>query len=195
MCLHVGRPASGDPSKPLELPVRWTLQETPYDDFQVVRPFTLRALIAPPGLLQTWRAPLLLGLLALTVLGTLWHLRANRPTLPPDLGFAIAAEGRSHLESQPLRESSPLPRWLGLVADRAISEPGSDRPLAWVRPAREPLYEVRPARGITIEPVGRDETLEPGKDRHALAVHRPYRLTGGGRSYVFRLQYDAETPS
>jgi hypothetical protein len=188
-CLHLGRPESGDPAKPLALPIRWTLLETPYDDFRVVRPFTLEALVAPPGRLEKWHSPLVLGLVSLVLLGTLWHLR-DRPVLPRDLRAAIAPEGGGPPEARHLEESSPLARWLGLVAEKAITAPGSDRPLAWVRPGGKDLFVVRPARrDATIRPAGGGESSEARGNQITLAVHRPYRLEGPDGSYLFRLEY------
>lgn len=189
ICLHLGRPESGDPAKPVALPVRWTLIETPYDDFGVVRPFTLEALVGPPGLLERWHAPLVLGLLGLALLGALWHLR-DRPVLPRDLGSAITPEGGEALQARALEESTPLKRWLGLVVEKAITAPGSDRPLAWVRPGKDDLFLVRPAsRGTTIDATGPEETLPKRGKQVALAVHRHYRLKGPDGSYLFRLEY------
>jgi len=189
ICLHLGRPVTGDPSKPVELLVRWTLLETPYDDFGVIRPFTLDALVAPPSLLEKWHAPLLLGLLSLALAGTLWHIR-DRPVLPRDLQFAIAPEGGAPLEPHPLEDRSPIGRWLGLVVEKSVTAPGSDRPLARVRPGQDELFLVRPARAeIRIEPETPDEGIERRGDHLALAVHRCYRLTGPEGTYSFRLEY------
>jgi len=189
ICLHLGRPEVGDPSKPVKLLVRWTLLETPYDDFGVIRPFTLEALVAPPGLLEKWHSPLLLGFLSLALVGTLWHIR-DRPVLPRDLRIAIAPEGGAPLEARSLEERSPVGRWLGLVVEKAVTAPGSDRRLAWVRPGKDDLFLVRPARAeIKVEPENPDEHIERRGDQLALAVHRSYRLKGPEGTYSFRLEY------
>jgi hypothetical protein len=188
ICLHLGRPVSGDPSTPLRLPLLWTLMETPYQDFQVIRPFTLKARVARPPLPDRLRPLLILLLLLLILLGTVAHLR-DRPSLPRDLRVAIARDGHGAPQPRDLPERSSLRRWLGLVVERPIVAPDSDRPLAWIRPEDDEIYRVRPTRGFRIEPTDPDEELDPGARHHPLAIHRDYLLVGPGASHRFRLEF------
>ena len=55
LCLRVGEPTRGSLDQPLDVPLAFTLLEAPYDDFQVVAPFTARIRIAPPAAIDRWR--------------------------------------------------------------------------------------------------------------------------------------------
>lgn len=188
VCLQLGRPESGDPAQPIQIPVHWTLIETPYDDFRVVRPFRLQALVAPPGLIDKLRSPLLLGFLGLGLLGTLWYLR-DRPVLPRDLVLAVGPEG-GPLVPRELDDTSPIARWLGLVAERAITVPGEDRSLAWVRPGDQEVFLVRPAdERWSIRSLDPEEEIEERKKHLVLAARRTYRIEGPDGSHLLRLEY------
>lgn len=187
ICLTTGKPRSGDPAASLPLLVRFTLLEAPYDDLQVVEPFTFRARIAPPTVLERW-GPAILGLaLALSLLMMLWHLR-DHATLPDDLGYAIGREGDA-LTHRPFPAPSPWARLFAHTGERPAALPGEDAPLGWLRPAGRELFQVRLPRGYEIEP------LEPGdppidrRRRATLAIRRTYRIRGPRGRYLMRLEY------
>ncbi|MEE8524196.1 MAG: hypothetical protein V3T72_09720, partial [Thermoanaerobaculia bacterium] len=188
ICVAVGKPTAGDPADPVDLALVLTLLETPYDDFGVVKPFTLRVLIAPPSFLQKWRSLLVLGLTLLGLLAALWYSR-DRPMLPDDLGYAVGRDGgTSDLVPRPLPEGSLAARLLGLVVERPILAAGEDRNLGWVRPAREELYQLRPARGMRLEAVDGETPAAAGK-LSTVDVGRTYRLSGDRGRYLFRMEY------
>ena len=188
VCITVGKPTRGDPATPLDLALRFTLLETPYDDFRVARDFTLRALIAPPSFLEKWRSFLLVGLGLLALLAALWYLR-NRPSFPPDLRYAIGREGGAGMSSLPLPEGSLVARALGRVVERPVTGAGEDHTLAWVRPTDEELYRLRPARKVRVEALTAEEKIPFHRKLATLSVHRTYRLVSDRGSYLFRMEY------
>jgi hypothetical protein len=189
ICVRVGKPTAGDPAKPLELAVAATLLEDPYDDFRVIQPFTLKLLVAPPSFLQKWRTLLLTALALLAILALLWYLR-DRPAVPSDLAYAVGREdSRTGLEARPLEPRSAFARLLGWIAESTVVAPGEDRALGRVRPAGAELYQLRPARGVRVEAVEREEAVPLRRGLATLAVHRTYRLRTDRGSYLFRLEY------
>ena len=189
LCLRVGKPAAGDPNHPVELSVVFTLQEDPYDDFGVIQPHAVKVQIAPPTFFEKWQIVLLTALALLAVLGVLWYLR-DRPDFPKDLHYALIREGSlSPLVAQPMEETTSISRLLGLAAERPVVAPGEDRLLGRVRAIDNELYQFRPTRGMTIEPVGHEETITVRRGLATLAVHRTYRLRSSHGSYLFRLEY------
>ncbi|HEX4963437.1 MAG TPA: vWA domain-containing protein [Thermoanaerobaculia bacterium] len=188
VCIQVGKPTAGDPGKPFELPVAFTLLASPYDTFDVVESFQLKVLIAPPTWIERWgaRASLLLAILGL--LTAFWFLR-GRPGLPQDLQVAVGRTGsQAGLAPQELAEPSLASRLLGMVGERpVISETGGVR-LGALKPVRDGLYRFRPARGVRVE------TLEgkPPEDAGGwalLSAHRLYRLRAGESDYLFEVEY------
>ncbi len=163
--------------------------ESPYDDFGVIKPFTLRVPIAPPGFFQRWRAFLWLGLALLALLAALWYLR-DRPVFPDDLCYAVGREGASApLTGRPLPEGSLAARLLGLVVERPILVAGEDKSLGRMRPVNEELYQLRPARGVHVGAVEAEDLVQTTGKLATLAVRRTYRLTGDRGSYLFRMEY------
>jgi hypothetical protein len=188
LCVKIGRPKSGNPTTPLNLPVHFVLAQSPYDDFDVIQLYTLRITLDKTS--EAWSEGVLLSLLGLLALASLWYLR-DRPALAPDLGFAAAPDGSTApLSPKPLGEASPLARLLGLPAEKPVILDSGDPPLAWVKPLDGELYRLRLRKGSRLEV---EETGEPVTlDRHqaTVAVHRTYRLrTAGGGVYLLRLQY------
>jgi hypothetical protein len=188
LCLTTGKPKTGDPAAPRLLLLRLTLLESPYDGLRVIEPFTLKALIAKPGRLETWGPWLLALLLLLALLTLLWHLR-NYPTIPDDLGFVVAREG-STLVPRAFPPASPWARLLALTSERPVTVTGEEAPLGWLRPVDAELYQLRLAKGIEIEPAQPGEKVPIDRRRRAtLAVHRTYRLRGPRGRYVLGLEY------
>jgi hypothetical protein len=188
LCSRIGKPTRGDAARPLELKLRTTLLDDPYDEFGVIRSFQLKVLVAPPTLWEKWRLFLLATLALLALLTLLWYLR-DRPLFPPDLGYAIGREDSSAaLGSRPL-EHSPVANFFGWIAESAVVAPGEDRPLGRVRPGAEELFQFRPARGVRLEVPGQDQTVPLRRGLATLAVHRAYRLRTDRGSYLFRMEY------
>jgi hypothetical protein len=184
LCLKVGEPR-GHLDEPFEIPLAFTLLEAPYDDFRVVTPFTAKVRVAPPGTIDRLRPLIVLGSLALALLAALWYLR-ERPGLPRDLRCALGRDPAALVSCEP--GSPPLLRQLlGLTGERPLVADGGEA-LAWLRPAGEELYRLRPAPGMRI----RSEDGRPVLVDRGLAnveVHRPYRLEGERGSHVLRLEY------
>ena len=189
LCVQIGKPTAADPARAVELPLRFTLQEDPYDEFGVIRPYTVKARIAPPTFFQRWELLLLALLVLLVASALLWYAR-DRPDLPDDLGYALASEGSvGPLSMQPTVETTAGARLLGLPASRRVLAAGENRFLGRIQAIADELYRFRPSRGVTVE------SIEPGREipwqRGAaiLAVQRTYRLRTPQRSYHFRLGY------
>jgi hypothetical protein len=185
LCLRLGEPTRGDPGTPVELPLRFTLLESPYDDFRVIDPFTVKVAVVPPGTLDRWRPLLALAGISGLLLAALWYLR-DRPGLPPDLRCAVGRAPGS-LEARNLAEG-PLPqRLLGLTAERPITTAGGET-VAWLRPAPGDLYRLRPAPGThLLDEAGRPVPTESGLA--TVDVHRPYRLQSDRGSHLLRVEF------
>jgi hypothetical protein len=188
VCIQMGKPLAGDPGKPVELPVAFTLLASPYDTFDVVEPFHFKALIAPPTWIELWAARLALILSLLGLLAVLWFLR-GRPDLPQDLRVAVARAGsRSRLVPQELAEASLAARALGLVGERPVlSEVGGVR-LGALKPVRDGLYRFRPARGVAVR-TPEDQAVELNGGWADLHVHRTYQLQNGENRFLFQVEY------
>jgi len=187
LCVHLGRPKAGDPAKPLELQVAFTLREDPYDDFHVVKSFLLKVLVEPPGFVERWRAYLWGSFALLALLAALWYLR-DRPVLPPDLRCTVGRESGA-AAADALGEPTFGSRFLGLADERPVVAPGEDRLLGRVQAADEELFRFRPARGMTVEPLTDGERLTTLAGAVVLAVHRTYRLHTPDGAYTLRLEY------
>ena len=186
LCVRVGKPTRGSPYSPLDIPLNITLREPPYDDFQVIKPFTLRLLLDDPPPFD--RTPFIVALLALSgLLALLWYLR-HRPTLPDDLGYVLIREGSSPTAMSPLESGSWLARLAGLTASRPLIAEGREEPLAWVRPVDGELFQVRPASGVFVEDFAGDTVLLE-RGLATLAVQRSYRLRTDQDNYLLRLGY------
>ena len=189
VCVRIGKPDAGDPSRPLELSVAATLLEDPYDDFRVVQPFTLKVLVSPPTFLQKWRLVLLSGLILAGLAGLLWYLR-DRPAVPEDLGYAVGREDSTMQPASRDLDGRPmLARLLGWITESAVVAPGEDRVLGRVRPVDAELFRLRPARGVHVEAFNREEQIDLRRGLATLAIHRLYRLRSDHGSYLFRLEY------
>lgn len=188
LCVHLGRPTQGDPSKPLELTLVTTLVEVPYDDFKIIQPFGLKMLIAQPTLFDKWRIAVVTGAALLLLFALLWYLR-DRPELPPDLGYAIGRDGaNAPLMPRALEERSGLAKLLGRLGESRVTAPGEDATLGNVRPVRDALFKLRIARGVRVEPVGH-EAITMQRRLATLSVQRLYRLQSKHGTYLFRLEY------
>ncbi|MEN8219691.1 MAG: hypothetical protein ABFS56_25735 [Pseudomonadota bacterium] len=169
LCVHLGKPSIGSTSANFNVPLKLTLLDSPYDDFN------LKMRIVAP---LVW--PLIVFSI-LTILGLFalfWYSRF-RPTLAPDLGYALSVEGGT-LESMPLGKGSPIARLLGIVVEKPITLKNEGQILAWVRPLGnlEALYQVRPAKGVTTT-----------EDLNNVEVQQIYRLKIAQKRYRFRLEY------
>ncbi len=190
ICAKIGKPVHGDPATPIELPLVFTLNETPYDDFRVVEAFTARILIAPPSMLQRWGTLILLGLAALALLASLWYLR-DRPELPGDLRYAVGRDSSAaRMTPHRLGEGSLLKRLAGLTVERPVVVDSENRTLGWVRPVSDELYRLRPVKGGRVDDVERDTGVPVTGGTANLAVHRLYRITSNGDAYLFRVEYE-----
>jgi hypothetical protein len=189
LCVRIGKPTGGDPSRPLELKLVTTLHEDPYDEFGVIRPFNLKVLVAPPTLFERWQFLFVPAVLLLSVLAFLWYLR-DRPEFPRDLGYALAREdSTAGLASRVFKERSPFARLFGWITESAIVAPGEDRPLGRIRPVDQELFQLRPARNVRVEAVNEQKAIPLRRGRATVAVRRTYRLRTDQTSYLFRMEY------
>jgi len=189
LCVIIGRPRSGDPSTPVELSVRFTLLESPYDDFDIVLPFDLKVLVAPPRFLAKWGPTILISLPFLFLALAAWYMRPT-PLLPSDLGYAIGREGSGSRVTRRLDPPSFFWRALSIVEERPVIVDGRDRPLAWIRPVNDALYEIRTARDVSFVSV-EDRSPVPRNRRGlaSIAARNEYLLQVGPTAYRFSVEY------
>lgn len=170
-CVRLGDPTRGDPGQPIELAIRLTLLQAPYDTFAVVEPFTLKVLVAPPAGLGRWRWVLGPTVVAMLLLLGLWIAR-DRPTLPADLRYALTGPDGATSDHQTMA-GSLLARACGRVALRPVSD-GEGKVLLWLRPDHEALFLARPARGQALLDES-DQACDTGRRGARLEIHRRYR--------------------
>jgi hypothetical protein len=194
ICVQVGRPKAGDPARALELPLRLALLESPYDSAPVIEPFVLRVWIDRPTVAERFGAALGLALAALGALLTVAALRWRRG-LPGDLVYRICREeavGKAAPTASapiPLERSQGLGRLLTLAPALPVALPGEGQTLAWIVPATQDLFHLRPAFQVRVSrPDGQPLPATRG-GRYALEIHRPFRLQRAGESYRLRLEY------
>ncbi|HEX9985005.1 MAG TPA: vWA domain-containing protein [Thermoanaerobaculia bacterium] len=188
VCVRIGKPSGSNYGRAVELDLATMLLDDPYDDFNVVKPFHLKVLVAPPALFERWRFVVLPTLLLVGLLALLWYTR-DRPVVPSDLQYAIAHEApETRLTGREL-DASPAADLLGWVGESAVFAPGEDRLLGRVRPADKELFQFRPASGVRVEALRPGEETPLRRGLATLAVHRTYRLCSDRGSYLFRLEY------
>ncbi len=192
VCLQLGKPAAGASS--LQLPIRFTLLSAPYDEFDVVQPFTLRASIAPPTWVERWGKLVVLTLLALALLALFWYLR-RRPDLPSDLGYAVgpwvSAADSIAPSFRAFPEQGRIGRLLALVHKPSLLSSDQDRVLGRVEPVDGELYRFLPAGGVhLVEEVEATGKIPRAGGGISIRVQRRYRVrVEDGREEVFRLEY------
>jgi hypothetical protein len=190
VCIRVGAPTKGDPSVAEDIEVQLWLAESPYDVDDVIKPFHLRAVIAPPGFFERWKGLLALGLVAVLLIAGLWFLRF-RPQVPGDLAVRVGPWTAGTLPGlKELGEPSLLRRMLGLRAALPILD-DEGKTLGWVHPVpRRHLLRLELARGMRLETPDGEPLERRGKDEAWVEVRRTYRVTCNGKgSYVLRLEY------
>lgn len=190
ICIKAGQPTTADPKVLLKLPVKFTLMLDPYKNIGgVTEDYMLELKLAEPGWLDQWRDLIFLGLFTGSLLTLIWYTR-DRPTLAPDLGYAIAPEeSADQLAFRDLGTGSWLARLLGLVVERPVTADSSGRALAWVRPVDGELYQLRLAKGAVIEALDAGEPVPTGPGLAPLMVQRLYRLRTDSGAYRFRMEY------
>lgn len=189
LCVRVGKPMAGTGKAPVEVPVTFTFQRSPYDDFGVVEPFTLVVRVAPPTFTEKWAPVLITATVATLLLGGLWYLRF-RPVLPEDLRIAV---GRTDAPELTMSSIRPRPRssWarlLGATGSHAVELPGEGRLLGHLIPNDEELFRFRSARKTHLKtPQG--GSLIPPRKTGDVAIHRTYHLSLEDVTYRLRLEY------
>ncbi len=188
LCVQMGKPSEGNPARPVGLTLVTTLMDDPYDEFGVVKPFRLKIPVAPPTLYERWRFMLIPSLLLLGLVAPLWYLR-DRPVIPGDLHYSIAAEESSaDLAGRTLNEASTA-NLLGWVAERSVVAPGENVLLGRVRPVDKELFQFRPASGVRVEALRDDDPTSVRRGLVTLAVRHVYRLITDRGSFLFRMEY------
>jgi hypothetical protein len=175
LCIRLGKPSIGSISGNFLVPLKFTLLDSPYDNFNVIKDYQLEMRVIAP-LLWPWivfLTSILVGLFAL-----FWYSRF-RPTLAPDLGYALSVEGNK-LESMSLGKGSPLANLFGFVVEKPITTDNEGEILAWVRPLGnlDKLYKLRLAKNVKTT-----EALNHVK------VQQIYQLQKNQKNYWFRLEY------
>lgn len=188
LCVQMGKPSEGNPARPAGMKLVTTLMDDPYDEFGVIKPFSLKVPVAPPSLYERWRFVLVPTLLALSLLTQLWYLR-NRPVVPGDLQYSIAAEESSADLTGRMWNEPSVANLLGWVAERSVVAPGDDRLLGRVRPVDKELFQFRPASGVRVEAFRGHEPETARRGAVTLAVRRVYRLITDRGSFLFRMEY------
>ena len=193
LCVRLGKPTRGDPASPFEVPLTVTLLEAPYDDFDVIEPFTLKVLVAPPGVLERFSVVMFFGAGLAVLLVLLWYLR-DRPGLPRDLSYTLVRDGLSGglpgglARLRPLGAGPLLGRLLGRTVERPLVAAEGNATLAWLRPTDEELYRVRPAENVRI--LDENGSAVPvTRGLATLEARRPYQLDGPHGRHLLRLGY------
>jgi hypothetical protein len=189
-CVTIGQPKSANPAKTLELPLRFVLQQAPYDRLDVIQPFAYRLTLAEVKPLEPPKPPngALLSALGLAALFLLWHWR-GQPKLPADLAFALAPEGGGALAPRPLGASSLLRQVLGLAMEKPIIAANGEAPLAWVRAVDAELYQLRLGPGVALASADNGPPPRRQGDLATVSVHRLYSLRRADKTCQMRLEY------
>jgi len=187
LCVKIGDPTGLQSAGWVDLPIHFTFAKSPYDDFDVIAPLTVRIKLASSPM--DWAAGLVAALAGLA-LALLWHLR-DRPALPDDLCYAIALDGAAAgLVARRFHDGPALARWLGLRVEKPIIPDGAARPLAWLRPVRGELYQLRLAPGVRLAAAEPGAPAVPLRQQLAtVAVQSTYRLQTAGPAYWLRLEF------
>jgi hypothetical protein len=189
LCIKPGKPKRNSTSEQFEAKVKFILNESPYNDFNVIKDFTLKLRVAPPPVWQ-WYALSIASLLGLIAL--FWYGR-GKPTLHPALGYAFASvNDPNRFVSRKFEDRLTIRHLLGLTIKKPITAAeNDDRILAWVCPVKDAkdLYRLQLAKGVQIESTIQGETMIRIKNRYDVQVHRIYRLSDQHESYWFRLEY------
>ncbi|MEE8584442.1 MAG: vWA domain-containing protein [Acidobacteriota bacterium] len=186
-CVRIGNPTQHS-DQPAAIEVAFTLQESPYHQFDVIQPFFLLARVAPPPPIQAlirW----LPWLVLLLILLALWYGR-DRPGVPGDLGFALgSAQSQSGLVPRRLGPASLTSRLLGLTGERPVYAEGDRSLLGWVRPEDEYLYFFRPAQGVQLHGGSEGEKVSFRGKLALLAVAKTYLVKTSQQDFLFRLEF------
>ena len=187
LCIKIGDAKFSQAVVPVDLPVHLILGKSPYDDFDVIAPLTVRIKLASSPL--DWRQ-WLLPAMAMLALALLWYLR-DRPALPADLGYAITPDTPSaSLVSKAFPSDFVRTHLLGLRAEKPIIPDSATHPAAWLRPVRGELYQLRLAQGVRLATADTGESTVLPRNRLAtVTVQRTYRLHTPTGIYLIRLEY------
>jgi len=186
VCMQVGAPRDVDPGRPVELGLRFTLIETPYDGLPTIGPFVLKVRLAAPTWMERYGAGLAVGIGFLSVLLLWWYCRYREAT-PPNLRFA-AALGEAPLSAATLGGGAPLRQWLGLSFERPALADNSSYVLGHIRPVNRDVYMFRSAPGIKVDSMdGTPIEYENGCAR--LSIWRGYLARSPRGVYRVRLEY------
>lgn len=192
LCVTVGDPKNGSRPEMFKVPLKFTLMESPYNDLPVIKDFTLKMRIEPPIYVPLWISSLL-SFLAIFLWW--WYFLRNRPTLAPDLGYALGSKA-NELKTMPLGEGSLIARLLGLTVEKPITTENEEQILAWVRPIKNPetLYQLRLEKDVSIELVSTSQSFP--SERHIAAqgmknieIQRTYIFHSNIQDYYFRMEY------
>lgn len=194
ICLQVGRPKAGDAGKALELPLRWTLLESPYDSAGVVQPFVFRVWIDRPTAAERLGAWIGMGLAAFAALLALAVLRW-RSELPRDLAYSLSREDAvgtrppGALTALHFDRPQGLVRLLPFSPSLGLLAPEEGRALGWIGPAKAEVFHFRPASGVRVETPEGQPFAAASRGRYTLEAHRYYRLVRGRDRFLLRMEY------
>ncbi|HLC16152.1 MAG TPA: vWA domain-containing protein, partial [Thermodesulfovibrionia bacterium] len=190
LCVRKVKPKFGSKPDPFEVPVKFTLVDHPYDDFNVFKDYTLRMQVTPPS---PWPLLGMLTVFLFALAALFWYTRSC-PDLPPDLRYALAFDGTSpKLEPKELGQGTFISRLLRFVVDRPVIIDNQE--VAWVHPVKDTnsLYMLKLAKGVTIEAVQKFEPIPFVGKLANIEIHKTYRLiTGENKRYLFRLEYNLD---
>nr|VFK12557.1 MAG: von Willebrand factor type A domain-containing protein [Candidatus Kentron sp. LPFa] len=191
MCVTLGRPRQGAANKPIMVTTGFTLNQAPYDEYDVVRPLRFKIRMAKIGVRDRYGAMGLVGLLALLSLLLLYYARF-RPVMSEDFRYRLWTDSEgSHLppEANRLPPVSSLRRVLG-ISYRYDIKSVDGQPVARLRPTRDKqLFVLDMDAGTMIKPMEGNDTLQPKGHSWAIEAGRDYRIDTGERRWIFRTEY------
>jgi len=185
LCVDMGEQTKGDPTTPVGLEVKFTLDHHPYDQFDVVKPYRANAYVQkPPG--PNWLSclPCLLLLLAAPLLLLRHPLR-----LPPDLRYALAPQSNPFgFEAFPIPSPRPLAGLLGRGARKLLDD--KEQPIGYLRPENQELYAFRPVKGVKLVDRSGKAPDKAKSGAYLLTAHEVYRLQREhGEDLMLRMEF------
>nr|VFK58069.1 MAG: von Willebrand factor type A domain-containing protein [Candidatus Kentron sp. UNK]VFK68238.1 MAG: von Willebrand factor type A domain-containing protein [Candidatus Kentron sp. UNK] len=191
LCVTLGRPLKGI-DRPIIIGTHFRLNASPYDEYDVVKPFRFKIRVDEPNIWDRYGGIGLMALLTLLSLLLLYYTRF-RPDMPADFRYRLWADGE---DSRPPSEANKLPpvssvrRVLGMSYRYDIKSMDGEF-VAELRPTRKgSLFTLDTGAGTMVSPLESEGGLLQPKGRsYVIEAGRDYRINTGERRWLFRTEY------